>query len=239
MTRTVLFVDADNQPPTLAVALSRFLSAIGRNCARAVVTGNGVGDRVLGWQHALEDAFPDIEVNCHVAPVRKQSADARLLFELAPYFHGEPDPSLLLVVLSRDDLLVAAAESLVGRGHNALLVLCSGSVGSGFCAQVPVVVLSSPQPVSLPLAPAPPANPGPKAASTSPPEPRSESRIVSDAVAKIRETLHPHAQGGYAASAVGHVLAQLGHDKTARTKIVKAIPNLKEAGAGPEKRLIF
>lgn len=233
MTRTVLFVDADNQPPTLAAALGRFLATIGRSCTRAIVSGNGVGDRVHGWQHAIEDAFPGIEVHCHVAPVRKQSADARLLFELAPYYHADPDPSLLLVVLSRDDLLVAAAEGLAGRGHNTLLVLCSGSVGSGICAEVPVVVLSSPQPCSL--MPTAPAASLPKAASAS----TSDTRIVLDALTKIRETLRPHAQGGYAASAVGHVLAQLGHDKAARAKIVKAIPNLKQAGVGPEKRLIF
>jgi len=46
MTPTLLFVDADNQPPVLVPALSRFLTAINRAGARAVIAGNGVGDRV-------------------------------------------------------------------------------------------------------------------------------------------------------------------------------------------------
>lgn len=233
MTQTILFIDADNQPPALMPALSRFLASIGRKGTRAVVAGNGVGDKVRGWESALEAAMPGIEVCCHVAPVRKQSADARLLFELAPYYHGEPDPSQLVMLLSRDDLLIAAAECLAARGHNSLLAFASASGTEPLAAEVPVVVLSSPQPTPAANS-APPATPSKDAAQA-----QIDARLVAKAVATIRKALNPNKQGGYAASAVGQVLAQLGHDKASRAKIIKSIPNLREAGAGPEKRLIF
>jgi hypothetical protein len=123
MVTTLLFVDADNQAPILASTLTRFLKTIGRDSAKAIVAGNGVGDRVKNWGLALKEALPPIEVFCHVTPPRKQSADVRLMFELAAFYHGKPDPSVLLVIFSRDDLLVAATECLAQRGHNAMIVV--------------------------------------------------------------------------------------------------------------------
>lgn len=235
MATTLLFIDADNQPPILASTITRFLKAIGRKSVKAFVTGNGIGDRVRHWESALKEAVPEIEISCHIAPLRKQSADVRLMFELATFYHGEPDPTVLLAVFSRDDLLVAATESLVQRGHNAMIVIGAGSNGLSLNTDVPVVVLTTPQqgnsqPTSIPAPPAPVA---------AQPANKSESQLVLAAVTKIRQQLKPNKQGGYAASAVGQVLAQMGHDKTTRTRIVKQIPNLKEVGAGSEKRLIF
>jgi hypothetical protein len=241
MATTLLFIDADNQAPILATTLTRFLKTIGRTSAKAIVAGNGVGDRVKQWETSLKDALPDIDVSCHVAPLRKQSADVRLMFELAQYYHGQPDPAVLLVVLSRDDLLVAAAECLVQRGHNAMIVLGSASNGSSLVTDVPVVVLASPQQVATAsvATAAPPAMPVQTAPVVSPPAAKVANQLVATAINKIRQQLKPSNQGGYAATAVGQVLSQLGHDKATRVKIVKQIPNLKEVGKGPEKQLIF
>jgi len=237
MATTLLFVDADNQPPILASTINRFLKAIGRNSVKAFVTGNGIGDRVKNWELALKEAVPEIEVSCHVAPLRKQSADVRLMFELATFFHGEPDPAVLIAIFSRDDLLVAATECLVQRGHNAMIVIGAGSNCPVVNTDVPVVVLTAPQQTSSQAmsiqATSPPASVAAQPAN------KSDNQLVSAAVTKIRQQLKPNKQGGYAASAVGQVLAQMGHDKSTRTKIVKQIPNLKEVGTGPEKRLIF
>lgn len=241
MATTLLFVDADNQAPILASTLTRFLKTIGRTSAKAIVAGNGVGDRVKNWEIALKEALPDIEVTCHVAPLRKQSADVRLMFELAPFYHGQPDPTVLLVVFSRDDLLVAAAECLVQRGHNAMILVGSASNGPSLITDVPVVVLATPQQIATftALEYPPPAKPIQVTPVISPPTAGVANQVVTTAINKIRQQLKPSKQGGYAASAVGQVLSQLGHDKTTRTKIVKQIPNLKEIGKGPEKRLIF
>lgn len=241
MATTFLFIDADNQAPILASTLTRFLKTIGRNSAKAIIAGNGVGDRVKNWESTLKEALPDIELSCHVAPLRKQSADVRLMFELAPFYHGQPDTSVLLVVVSRDDLLVAAAECLVQRGHNAMLVVGSASNGTFLITDVPVVVLTSPQQVvtssaSTLASPIPPVTATPAVTAS---DAKVGNQVVSTAITKIRQQLKPSNQGGYAASAVGQVLSQLGHDKATRTKIVKQIPNLKEVGKGPEKRLIF
>lgn len=237
MTKTLLFIDADNQPPLLASVLTRFLKAIDRTSTRAVVAGNGVGDRVRGWEQALREAIPCIDVCCHVAPLRKQSADVRLMFELAPFYHDEPDCSELLIIVSRDELFLAATECLVARGLNAMLAFGTTANATPMVTDVPVVLLSAPQPptVQAPL---------PKAieATTQPVNgtaPTIDPKIVTAAIKKIRQTLSPNKQGGFAASAVGQVLSQLGHEKATRAKIVRAIPNLKEVGSGSDKRLIF
>ena len=237
MATTLLFVDADNQPPILASTLTRFLKTIGRDSAKAFVAGNGVGDRVRNWEAALKEAVPGIEVSCHIAPLRKQSADVRLMFELATFYHGEPEPAVLLAVFSRDDLLVAATESLVQRGHNAMIVIGAGSNGMALNTDVPVVVLTTPQQANT--QPAITSTPPPTTSTAVQPTHKSDSQLVATAITKIRQQLKPNKQGGYAASAVGQVLSQLGHDKAMRTKIVKLIPNLKEVGTGPEKRLVF
>ncbi|NMG32529.1 hypothetical protein [Aromatoleum evansii] len=243
MPYTLIFVDADNQPPALAGALCRFLKAVERLEVRAIIAGNGTGDRVRGWEQALKGALPDTVVSCHVAPVRKQSADARLMFELAPYYHSEPDSAVLILVISRDELFIAATECLVARGHNAMLAVGAAANGAPLTVDVPVVLLSPPQAPPTPavvsqaaqIAPAP--VPRPQAVNGTPA--KIDAKIVTAAITKIRQTLSPNKQGGYAASAVGQVLSQMGHDKATRTKIVSAIPNLKEVGAGSEKRLVF
>ncbi len=232
MTNTTLFIDADNQSPSLATALFGFLRAAGRSCTRATVAGNGVGDRVRSWEKALQEADHGLEIRCHVAPRRKQSADVRLMFELAPFYHSRPDPAALIIVLSRDDMLIAAAECLAGEGHNVLLMVAASGNNAPVAAELPVVVLPAPQQaVAAPQAPAPGAdlNGGKK----------DKAQTVSDAIASIRRELLPNKQGGYLASAVGQVLSKLGHDKAARAQIVRAIPNLKEAGVGSDKHLIF
>lgn len=235
MATTLLFVDADNQPSILASSLARFLRTIGRTSAKAIVAGNGMGDRVRNWESALSEALPDVEVTCHVAPLRKQSADVRLMFELAPYYHGQPDTSVLIVIFSRDDLLVAAAECLVQRGLNVMIVVGAAANGTALVTDVPVVVLATPHQVQSTAVAA--------SASAAPladvPVVKAENQVLATAIKTIRKSLKPNQQGGYAASAVGQVLAQLGHDKATRAKLVKQLPNLKEVGVGPEKRLIF
>lgn len=240
MSSTLLFIDADNQSPALAAPLARFLSSIGREATHAIVAGNSAGVRVGAWQQALIAALPGIDVQCHVAPLRKQSADVRLMFELARVFHGEPDPSTLILVLSRDDLLLAATECLVTSGHHAMVAVGHTSNGAPVFADLPVVVLPSPQ-TTMPSSQAS-IETDTSSAPTTPPNHAAdavEKRTVLAAVAKIKQSVVPNKQGGYAASAVGHVLAQLGHDKNQRAKIVNAIPNLKETGSGSDKHLIF
>ena len=109
--------------------------------------------------------------------------------------------------------------------------------GTPLLTDVPVVVLTTPQqvlssPATVPATP-------PAAPTVTSPVAKADDQIVSAAIKKVREQLKPNQQGGYAASAVGQVLAQMGHDKATRARIVKQIPKLKEVGSGPEKRLIF
>jgi len=235
MTRTLLFVDADNQSPALVAPLARVFKSFGRSCSQAIVAGNGKGDRVRGWEQALQTEMPGVEVRCHVAPVRKQSADVRLMFELAAVHYGEADPATLIVVVSRDDLLVAATEYLASQGHNVLIALGAGANAVAPMTDLPLVSLPLPNTPAPAPVPAPDVPISQNASATT----GLDRNIVAAAVARIRQALAPNKQGGYAASAVGQVLSKMGHDKATRAKIVRAIPNLKEAGVGGDKRLIF
>ena len=203
-----------------------------------IIAGNGVGDRVRNWETSLKDALPGTEVTSHIAPNRKQSADVRLMFELARFCHMHPDPASLLIVFSRDELMVAATEYLVELGHCAMLVVGASPSGNALHTDVPFVVLTTPQQVTSPPAAAPVVQPT-VAPEVTQNQNKVDTQTVSKAVTTIRQKLSPNKQGGYAASAVGQVLAQLGHDKATRIKIVAQIPNLKEVGIGSDKRLIF
>lgn len=233
----LVFVDADNQSPALAKPLLQFLSGIRHTTARIFIAGNGSGDRVSGWQAVLRDINPSAHVTTHVAPMRKQSADVRLMFELATLYHAQPDSRILVLIVSRDDLLLAAAESLSALGHHVLLTVGSSTPATPLTTELPVVVLPLLQAVTqaAPKEAAPPTAEPKQSPATS----DVDAQIVNAAVAKIRQSLSQSKGGGYAASAVGQVLSQMGHDKAMRTRIVRAIPNLRETGVGPDKRLIF
>ena len=233
MTHTLLFVDADNQSPALVAPLARVFESFGRSCTQAIVAGNGKGDRVRGWEEALQSEVPGIEVRCHVAPVRKQSADVRLMFELAAVHYGAADPATLIAVVSRDDLLVAAAEYLASQGHNVLIALGAGANAVAPVTDLPLVVLPLPQITTA-------ASVAEVIAIQMANTPDSiDAHTVTAAVAKIRQTITQDKKGGYPASAVGQLLSEMGHDKSTRTKILRAIPNFKESGVGGDKRLIF
>ncbi|PLX77080.1 MAG: hypothetical protein C0607_02570 [Azoarcus sp.] len=233
MTRTLLFVDADNQSPALVAPLARVFTSFGRSCTQAIVAGNGKGDRVRGWEQALQSEMPGIEVRCHVAPVRKQSADVRLMFELAAVHYGEADPATLIVVVSRDDLLVAATEYLASQGHTVLIALGAAPNAVAPVTDLPLVVLPLPQATTAAQAADVIVMPTGNAPDN------IDVRTVTAAVAKIRQTIAQDKKGGYSASAVGQLLSEMGHDKAARMKILRAIPNFKESGVGGDKRLIF
>lgn len=232
----LVFVDADNQTPALAKPLLRFLASIGHRAGRVFVAGNGSGDRVTSWETALSEIHPDVQIFAHVAPMRKQSADVRLMFELATLYHGRPNPQAVILIVSRDDLLLAAAEALNAQGHHVLITVGASAPAVPLATELPVVVLPVPQTAAQPASRE--TTERGEVKQNLPPG-GGDAQIVSAAVTKIRQALSQSKGGGYAASDVGQVLAQMGHDKATRARIVKAIPNLKETGAGADKRLVF
>jgi len=232
-----VFIDADNQAPALAKPLLDFLVGIGRRADRIFIAGNGSGDRVKGWQIALQDIEPEVPIAAHIAPMRKQSADVRLMFELATLFHGQPDPQGLILIFSRDDLLLAAAEALKSQGHHVLIAVGASAPAAPLTTELPVVVLPQPQTASAQTAQKEAVTPAEAKQAAVPTE--VVPQVVNAAITKIRQALSQSKGGGYAASAVGQVLSQMGYDKATRARIVKAIPNMKETGVGADKRLVF
>lgn len=220
-----LYIDADNQSPALAPATIRFLESIGRPAQCAVIAGNGAGRGVKDWETALRDIAPEVDILPRIAPMRKQSADAILLFEMAQLYHQSISDRPLIVILSRDDLLVAAAELLAAKDHVVLVAL--GATMSSPVTTVPVVIL----PVDAqtpPMAPAPAVS---KATSADPALP--DSAVLKKASNAIRHHLGTsNKKTGYLASAVGQVLANLGHDKAMRTRILGTIAEVGTDHAG-------
>ncbi|MFN2349997.1 MAG: hypothetical protein ABR558_10575 [Thioalkalivibrio sp.] len=223
-TKSWLFIDADNQPPALGPSAIRFLESIGRPAERAVVAGNGAGRRVTDWEISLRDTCPTVEILTHIAPMRKQSADAILLLEMAPFYHNPTDDRPLIMILSRDDLLVAAAELLASRDHDVLISLSATNPSP--VTTVPVLIL----PVDG--QPAPPKSAAAIEVNSANPE-LVDSTVLQNAARAIRHHLGAqNKKTGYLATAVGQVLANLGHDKAMRTRILTAIAEIRTDDAG-------
>ena len=211
-----LYIDADNQPSSLAPSAVRFLESIGRPAERAVIAGNGAGRRVTDWVTSLCDTCPGVEILPRIAPMRKQSADAILLFEMAQFYRIPTDDRPLILILSRDDLLMAAAELLAARGHSVLVALSAAMPSP--VTTVPVVILSVETQKTPPMTSD--AN-------------VIDSTVLQKATCAIRHHLGSHGQKtGYLAAAVGQVLADLGHDKAMRTRILGAIAEVRTDDAG-------
>lgn len=216
-TSTILFVDADNQPSTAAPELAAYLRAMGRSISRINVAGNGSGAHVAGWGRACDDLFPGAAIQTLVTPVRKQAADAWLLFEIGRLTATPLPDGTMIVIVSRDDILVAAAEQLT---HEGVLVL----LASHSAAPPPATMVGH-----LPLAVGNAAE-AVRAASVDVASPSSILEYLRSVVP--RRSRHPLR---YAATDVGQALARLGMNRQMRACVLRQIPGLRTIGEGAHK----
>ncbi|WP_139558170.1 PIN domain-containing protein [Methylotetracoccus oryzae] len=229
-----LYIDADNQSCQCAKSLANLLrNELGLQVTRIVLAGNNHGKEIENWRGALAAELPDIEpLILHVSS-RKQAADAALIMELGAKLERHLQYRERIIVVSRDDFLVGAAEHAKTRGCLVLVAYAHGEIPAARSSRLTTLVLPA---VSKPSCLLPTADQG----VTAPLAPTQTADVVRTVIAELRKLCTKQPGGGYKANEVGQALFKLGFDtKAKRARFLKTIPGLHEQGSGPDKGLVF
>ncbi|MTW23059.1 NYN domain-containing protein [Allochromatium palmeri] len=256
-----LYIDGDNQSPAIARdLLASVRQDLGLEVSRVVLAGNDHGHTVPRWQAALaKEALSEDRIVALCVPKKPEAADLALILELGAAMERHRQGPDLVVIVSRDEWLIGAAEAVRARGCRVWVAYAENDAVP---AQTPLPTLLLPAinraqaqvraatagvktptertlpTVSTSTVPSTPAAPTAKPTAAAPavqPTP-SHTKLL----AQVRAQCQVQPGGGYLATEVGQVLYTLGlTDKAARTRFLKAIDGLQEAGAGGAKRLIF
>jgi hypothetical protein len=157
----------------------------------------------------------------------------------------------LIVVVSRDDLLVAAAEHARAQGCLALAAYVESEPAANRSTRVPTVLLpATTQSIESPFADPPPAvsaTPAtlggnaateikPRSAQVPTVGPQSEPVQV---VAALRTLCSPNDAGLYPSTVVGQALAKLGFNAKARRRFLETAPGIEVHGKNTAKAYRF
>jgi hypothetical protein len=234
----VLYVDADNQLPLCAgtlVETCRVDLAVG--AMRAFIAGNNSGRQVDNWSEALRAGAEDIAIHALKVPTRKEAADLALVMELGANLKDHIASHELVIIVSRDDFLIGAAERARSLGCTCIIACGTGAPVSPRDTSLPTLILPMPDKGTMAsTAPRPnaPAAPSPVAFS-----PDTAALTSSQILAKVRAELSQQPGGGYAAGPLGSLLAKLGLDADARKQFLSEARGVRTLGSGPEKRYLF
>lgn len=239
-TSVALYVDADNQSPQCAKELLSLLRAdFDARVISATIAGNNHGQQVDNWRDELLSAVPDLAVHPLNAPHRKQGADVALLMALGADLEGHIRNRVLLVIVSRDDLVIGAAEQAKARGCRTLIAYADGDIATARNALLTTLLLPAlVKPIAV-------AHPPPVV--IQPTTPSSHDQLealkrndgVASVLAQVRGMCKQKPGGGYSATDVGQALSKLGYDKAARARFLASVPGLKKQGTGPNVTLKF
>jgi hypothetical protein len=235
-----LYVDADNQSPHCAKSLVGMLRTdFDARVVSATIAGNNQGQQIDGWRDELVAALPDLVVHRLLAPHRKQGADVALLMALGADLERHIREREVLVIVSRDDLVIGAAEQAKARGCRTLIAYADGEITTARNPHLATLLLPAlAKPISV-AAPAPVAlTAAPAAAQVRPPA-QTPNGAVASVLAQLRGMCTQQPGGGYKATDVGQALFKLGYDKPARARFLASVPGLKKRGAGPNLVLVF
>lgn len=236
----VLYVDADNQSPQCAAALlNLFRTEFEARIVSATIAGNNKGQQIDNWREELLSAVSDLEVHALAAPHRKQGADIALLMALGADLERHIREREVVVIVSRDDLVIGAAEQAKARGCKTLIAYADCEIPTARNPHLTTLLLPALAKAS-PVAPPAPVNaaaaPVTQPART-PAQPPDGS--VASVVAQLRTSCAKKPGGGYGASDVGQALSKLGYDKAARERFLESVPGLTVRGTGANKILVF
>lgn len=118
-----IYVDADNQPAGLSPALLQALRARHLAPCRAEVFGNEKSAGLAPWAEQLrEDAALASHVRVHQVPCFDQSADVSLMLALGGSLEQLRRERAHVVIVSRDNVLLACAQRLKALGMRVLVV---------------------------------------------------------------------------------------------------------------------
>lgn len=234
----VLYVDADNQLPLCAGALvetCRLDLAVG--VLRAVIAGNDSGRQVAKWAEALRARIEDIAIHPLNVPTRKEAADLALVMELGANLKDHIAWRDLVIIVSRDDFLIGAAERARSLGCACIIAYGSGPPVNPKETSLPTLLLPIPDkgtPASAAPRPLPSMAPPPVAGS-----PEKTALTASQILAKVRAELPQQPDGGYAPGPLGSFLAKLGLKAKARKQFLSETRGVRTLGSGPDKRYLF
>lgn len=218
-TRCIAYVDGDHQAPELAPLIAGQLQVLGAELAELKVFG-ALPKAVDAWRRAAAGCAVRSVVAAPAA-----AAQVALLFELAQSLPHHMAAAELVLIVSRERVLVAAAEHAIGQGARAMLCH-SPRPGPALDSSAPVLTL----PLPLPDRPAPD---------------RFASRRAlahldkhSRAMALLRD-LRPGPHGGYLKSEVGVQLRRAGYDRAQRAAFLLRVPGVREHVIAGERLVFF
>jgi hypothetical protein len=235
-----LYVDADNQSAQCAgPLLALFRTEFNARVISATIAGNNLGQKIDDWRSALLAEDPDLAIQALPAPHRKNGADIALLMALGAALDTHLHEQALVVVVSRDDLLIGAAEQAKARGCKTLIAYADSDIPTARNTQLTTLLLpvltkpvsvEQPPPVVIQASkPIPPVQPMPQTAG-------KDAKAV---LAQVRDLCDRQPGGGYSATQVGQALSKLGYDKAARERFLKSLPGLKKTGSGATLCYLF
>lgn len=229
-----LYIDADNQSPQCAKALVSLLREdFDARVVSATIAGNNHGQQIDSWRDELLSEVPDLVVHALAVPHRKQAADVALLMALGADLERHIREREVLVIVSRDDLVIGAAEQAKARGCRTLVAYADSEIPTARNPHLTTLLLPASAKASMVAAPAATVTPPARPLAQAPDD------AVASVVAQLRTICKKKPGGGYDASDVGQALAKLGYDKTARARFLASVPGLKKRGTGPTLTLVF
>jgi hypothetical protein len=229
-----LYIDADNQPahcakPLVALCRADFSARI----IGATVAGNNLGQQIDGWREGLLAEQPDLAVQALPVPPRKDGADIALLMALGADLEDHLRDQVLVIMVSRDDLLIGAAEHAKARGCKTLIAYADSDLQTARRSQLTTLLLPVPNKPTAVAASAPTA---PSASAPASPHAQDDVQAL---LHELRSLCQPQPGGGYPAGIVGHALAKLGYDKAARTRFLTTTPGVRKQGSGASLAYLF
>jgi hypothetical protein len=210
MRECTVYVDTDNQGPALAPTLLRRVQELGLRAGTVHLFGNERAPQLAAWRAALEAAgFPSSDLHLTRVPCRRQAADVAQLLALGGGLAAHVDGRAAAVIVSRDNLLLAAAERLQDLGASVLV--CHGPGAPSHC-RAPTHVLGS--------------------------VPATAQHETLSLVTLRRRAVPSEPCGGYRKSLVGSFLRRQGFDRGRRAAFLASLPGLQSRRAGSD-RLLF
>jgi hypothetical protein len=233
-------VDADNQSAQCAAPLlALFRTALTARIISATIAGNNLGQKIDDWRSALLAEIPDLAIRALPALHRKNGADIALLMALGAALETHLHEQALVVIVSRDDLLIGAAEQAKARGCKTLIAYADSDLQAARNTQLTTLLLPAlTKPVSV-VQPPPVVVQAANSAAPVHPVPQAAGKDAQAVLARLRDLCQRQPGGGYSATQVGQALSKLGYDKAARARFLASAPGLKKKGSGANLCYLF
>ncbi len=216
-----VYVDGDNQPSRLAGPLIAALAARGLTPHSVEIYGNDTTNRPKRWRDALaKDLSLGARVRLFSVPCHKEAADAALILALGAQLAEHVAHQHEVVIVSRDNALLACAERIQVLGCRALV--CHAADAPAHWT-VPTVTLQC----GLPRAQGP--------LTGAPPPAIQRSRLL----AMLRRRALTCPGGGYRKSCVGALLREEGMGRADRAAFLASVPGLRETAVAGDRALHF